>query len=126
MRAHLSAGGSEHDYDGQIGEVLASSPDGRDGMWPAEQVRDILESMGNSKLEEGLLRGRINRRGITTRGVFDGGVQEVDLAASYRDHSRRMNARWPRTAGILRILAEDYEREAFREDNEAERFGTQE
>lgn len=126
VRAHLSAGGSEHDYDGQIGEVLASSPDGRDGMWPAEQVRDILESMGNSKLEEGLLRGRINRRGITTRGVFDGGVQEVDLAASYRDHSRRMNARWPRTAGILRILAEDYEREAFREDNEAERFGTQE
>ena len=125
VRARLSLDGSERDYDGQIGEVLASSPDGKDGMWPAEEVRDILESRGNPQLEAGLLRGRVNRRGVTSRGLFDGGLQEAALAQSYREHARRMNARWPRTASILSRLAKEYEGEALREDIEAERRGVQ-
>ena len=126
VRTCLCVDGSERDYDGQIGEILASSPEGKDGMWPAEEVRDILESMGNPKLEAGLLRGRVNRRGVTSRGLFDGGLQEAALAQSYREHARRMNARWPRTAAILSRLAKDYECEALHEDIEAERRGVQE
>ena len=125
VRTRLSVDGSERDYDGQIGEILASSPEGKDGMWPAEEVRDILESRGNPQLEAGLLRGRVNRRGVTSRGLFDGGLQEAALAQSYREHARRMNARWPRTAAILSRLAQDYECEALREDIEAERRGVQ-
>ena len=125
VRTRLSVDGSERDYDGQIGEILASSPDGKDGMWPAEEVRDVLESRGNPQLEAGLLRGRVNRRGVTSRGLFDGGLQEAALAQSYREHARRMNARWPRTAAILCKLAKEYEGEALREDIEAERRGGQ-
>ena len=125
VRTRLSVDGSERDYDGQIGEILASSPDGKDGMWPAEEVRGVLESRGNPQLEAGLLRGRVNRRGVTSRGLFDGGLQEAALAQSYREHARRMNARWPRTAAILCRLAKEYEGEALREDIEAERRGGQ-
>ena len=125
VRTRLNADGHERDYDGQIGGVLASSPDGKDGMWPAEELRDILESLRNPKLEEGLFRGRLNRRGVTIRGIFEGGMQETSLAARYREDARRMNAQWPRTAGILNRLAEDYEREALREDPEAEQWGDQ-
>lgn len=126
VRTRFNADSCERDYDGQIGEVLACSPDGKDGTWPAEEVRVILETLKNSRLEAGMIRGRLNRRGVSSRGVFDGGVQEVALAERYREHSHRMNARWPRTAGILWGLAEDYEREAFREDVEAEQRGSQE
>ena len=94
-------------------------------MWPAEEVRGVLESRGNPQLEAGLLRGRLNRRGVTSRGLFDGGLQEAALAQSYREHARRMNARWPRTAAILCRLAQEYEGEALREDIEAERRGGQ-
>ena len=125
VRTRLSVDGSERDYDGQIGEILASSPDGKDGMWPAEEVRDILVSRGNPQLEAGLLRGHVNRRGVTSRGLFDGGIQEAALSQSYREHARRMNARWPRTASILSRLAKEYEGEALREDIEAERRGAQ-
>lgn len=123
VRTRLSVEGSERDYDGQIGEVLASSPDGKDGMWPAEEVRDLIESLRNLKMEAGLRRGRVNRRGVTSRGVFDGGTQEAALAEHYRENARRMNARWPRTAAILSILAKEYEGEALREDIEAEQRG---
>lgn len=125
VRTRLNADGNERDYDGQIGGVLASSPDGKDGMWPAEELRDILESLRNPKLEAGLFRGRLNRRGVTIRGIFEGGMQETSLAARYREDARRMNAQWPRTAAILNSLAEDYEREALREDTEAEQWGDQ-
>lgn len=106
--------------DTQIGKVLASSPDGSDGMWPAEEVRDLLEDTKSRDLEQGMVTGRYNRRGGTTRGVLDGGAQEWSLARRYREHSRKMSARWPRAAAVLGGLAEDYEREAELEDERAE------
>lgn len=124
-RRRLRDNGGERDYDGCIGEVLASSPDGKDGMWPAEAVRDLVESLRNPKLERGLFRGRLNRRGVAIRGIYEGGTQETGLATRYRTHARKMDARWPRTAALLRVLAEDYENEADRENAEAEQLGDQ-
>lgn len=124
-RQLLRAEGGERDYDGYIGEVLASSPEGNDGMWPVEAVRDLIESLKNPKLESGLVRGRLNRRGVAIRGVYEGGAQEIGLAVRYLAHSREMNTRWPRTAALLRVLAEDYESEADRENAESEQLGDQ-
>ena len=125
VRQLLRADGGERDYDGLIGEVLASSPDGKDGMWPVEAVRDLIESLKNPRLECGLFRGRLNRRGVTFRGVYEGGDQEAGLAARYRAQAREMDARWPRTAALLRGLAEKYEKEADQENAEAEQLGDQ-
>ncbi len=124
-RRLLRAEGGGRDYDGQIGEVLASSPDGTDGMWPAEAVRDLIESSRSPGLEKGLFRGRSNRRGVVIRGVYEGGAQETGLAARYLIHAHAMNTRWPRTAAILRALAKDCEQEVVRQNIEAEQRGDQ-
>jgi hypothetical protein len=106
--------------DEVIGQSFAYSPTGSDDIWPAESVRDLLESIGSRELENGIILGRLNSRGVTTRGVYDGGDQERTLANQYRDWSARTKAKWPRTARVLRSIAESYERDAQREDIEAE------
>lgn len=125
VRTRFNADSCERDYDGQIGEVLSCSPDGKDGMWPAEEVRVILETLKSSRLEAGMIRGRLNRRGVTSRGVFVGGRQENAVADSYWDNARKTNARSPRTAAMHTVLAQEYERDALREDTRAERRGAQ-
>lgn len=106
--------------DELIGQAFAHSPAGSDGVWPAEPVRDILEHIGSRELENGLVIGRLNSLGVTSRGVYDGGDQERTLAAQYRNGSDSTKATWPRTARVLRAIAESYERDAYREDLKAE------
>jgi hypothetical protein len=106
--------------DEVIGQAFAHSPAGDDGTWPAEPVRDMLEAIGSRELENGLVIGRLNSRGVTSRGVYDGGDQERTLAAKYRSGSNSTKATWPRTSRVLRAIAESYERDAKREDLEAE------
>jgi excisionase family DNA binding protein len=106
--------------DEQVGQLLSGSPPGRDSVWPAEPVRELIEDLGSTHLEQGLQVGRLNSRGVTTRGVYDGGRQERALAAQYADWAERVE-RWPRTSRLLRELAEDYKRDARMEDERASR-----
>ena len=53
--------------DEQIGQVLSQSPPGTDDIWPAEPVREIVETIGSTSVEAGLHTGVINNRGITAR-----------------------------------------------------------
>jgi hypothetical protein len=108
--------------DEQIGQVLASSPIGTDGVWPAEPVREIIENIGNVRLDTGLHIGKTNKRGITTRGFFDGGDQERELEKKYREMATKISTRWPRTARVLRDIADSYQHVARRHDSEAERI----
>ena len=55
--------------DELIGECFALSPPGTDDVWPAEPVRDLIESIGSHELESGFIIGRRNSRGVTSRGV---------------------------------------------------------
>lgn len=106
--------------DELIGQTFAHSPEGTDGAWPAEPVRDLLETIGSRDLESGVVIGKRNSRGITTRGVYDGGQQERDLAQQYREWSGMVRSKWPRTSRILRDLADSYERDARHEDVRAD------
>jgi hypothetical protein len=106
--------------DELIGEAFAYSPVGDDGAWPAEPLRDLLEVIGSRELENGIVLGKLNSRGFTTRNVYEGGHQERQIAQQYREWSKITRTRWPRTARILRDLADSYERQARREDLEAE------
>lgn len=108
--------------DEQIGQVLASSPVGADGVWPAEPVREIIENIGNARLDTGLHTGEINKRGVTSRGIFDGGDQERELEKKYREMAAKISTRWPRTARVLRGIADSYQQDARRHDSEAERM----
>jgi excisionase family DNA binding protein len=106
--------------DEQIGQVLAASPPGNDTIWPAEPVRDILEAIGSPSIETGVHVGAVSDRGVTSRGVYEGGQQERALAARYRQWAKQTAGSWPRTARVLRGLAETYERQAQHNDAQAE------
>jgi len=116
--AHRASVGDE-----QIGEVLAASPPGADGIWPAEAVRDIIDGLVNQRIETGLHIGLVNRRGVTSRGMFEGGDQERDLESQYRGWAAQIAVTWPRTARVLRGIADAYRIDAAWHDGHAEQRG---
>lgn len=106
--------------DEQVGQVLAASPQGADGVWPAEPVRDIIENIGSRHLITGIHVGVVNSSGVTSRGIYDGGTIERERARGYRAGAVATAGRWPRTSRMLRDLADDYERDARRADARAD------
>ncbi len=104
-----------------IGHALAHSPADPDGGWPPLEVRDLLEDLQNDEIENGLQTEVYNKRGATSRGPEDGGHQERELAAKYQAAAERFADEWPRTAAVLRAIAQGYEHDARRNDAEAER-----
>lgn len=121
-RAGLAAAKRSTIGDVCIGEVLSGAPLGTDDVWPAEAVREIIEAVRSKKLEEGLFVGRLNARGVTSRGVYEGGQQERALADQYRSWAERVQSRWWRTGQLLHGLADSYLADARREDASAERM----
>lgn len=119
-RLNLSDTGRSDIGDELIGQAFRTSPVGQDGAWPAEPLRDLVEAIGSRELENGIALGKMNSGGVTWRGVYDGGQQERTLAKQYREWSKSTRASWPRTARILRDLADSFDRLARREDLEAE------
>ena len=112
--------------DDMIGQLLSRAPVGDDGIWPCEPVRELLEQINSQNMGNGFAVGTRNRRGVTSRGVFDGGTQERTLSGEYRRQANEIGARWPTTAGLLRRIAESYEHDAQWHDRDAEerdRFG---
>ena len=112
--------------DDMIGQLLSKAPVGDDGIWPCEPVRELLEQINSQSMGNGFAVGTRNRRGVTSRGVFDGGAQERTLSGEYRIQANEIGARWPTTAGLLRRIAESYEHDAQWHDRDAEerdRFG---
>lgn len=103
-----------------IGQTFANAPVDADEIWPPVAIRDLIESIKSRELENGLISGRLNCRGFTWRGVYDGGSQERTLAEQYKQWSLAVRVCWPRTARILRAIADSYERYAFDEEQSAQ------
>lgn len=106
----------------QIGEVLAHAPEDPDGTFPTLPVRDVLESAPDDRLGRGFTIGLSNKRGITSRGLTEGGKQEYDLAAKFESWAAAVQATHPRTAAALRDMVDSYRDEGRRNDEEARRF----
>lgn len=106
----------------QLGEVLAHAPEDPDGTFPTQPVRDLLESAPNDRLSRGFATGVFNKRGVTSRGMTDGGQQEYALAAKYAAWAEKVQATHPRTAAALRALADGYREDGRRNDEEVRRF----
>jgi len=100
--------------------MLAHAPEGSDGIWPDFAVREVIERLASESLELGVHVGVMNRRGVVSRSIGEGGAQERDLATRYRQQADKLTMNWPRTAAVLYGLAQDYEHQAHREDLEAE------
>lgn len=105
-----------------IGHVFYYAPADDDGAWPPAAIRDILEDLQSDQLDDGLETKIYNSRGVTSRGLEEGGKQEIKLAEEYKASADRFRDRWPRTATLLDQVARSYENEARRNEASAERF----
>jgi hypothetical protein len=105
-----------------IGQVLGHTPPDADGTWPGVVVRDLLEELQLDHVDTGLYLQIVNSRGVTTRGLEDGGDQELILAAEYRAKAESLADSAPRVAGLFRRIAASYESDARRNEEDAERF----
>jgi hypothetical protein len=108
--------------DDQIGTYLSRCPEGSDGIWPHEAVRNVIERVRSAELDSGIQIGRFNSRGITSRAPFEGGQQERKLTEIYEENAKKIEFIQPRTACILRDLARSYGRDAKRIDDDVELF----
>ena len=115
-----SAAGRRAMAEQYIGRVLRYTPSGGDGVWPHEAVRDLLESVKNPNIEKGLEIEIYNSRGVVSRDPMEGGHGERQLGNQYAGWAAALGGRWTRIREVLRRVAEQYEREAYAEDGEAE------
>lgn len=117
VRALGRSHGRIESADYSIGELLAKAPPGKDGIWPCEGVRQVLDAVASQDIARGLSIGRYNLRGAQWRGA--GGQQERDLATQYRGWAKAVAFQWPFTAKFLEQLAHTYDREAVWHDTDA-------
>jgi hypothetical protein len=103
--------------DSQIGQILSYSPPSADDSWPCREVRDLLEEIQSSRIERGMEIGKLNQRGVVTRGK--GGRQEWKLAEEFRQLADQVRTEWPRSGAVLDSIAEHYEYEAKKWDEAA-------
>lgn len=107
--------------DEKIGHLLAHAPeDPEDSGWPHRAVRNVIEKLASEDIDRGLMIERFNMRGTFCRAVDEGGDQERALANQYHGWAKISRTRWPRTARVLKAIAENWEEWARREDLEAE------
>jgi addiction module HigA family antidote len=109
--------GREEIAESQIGQLLAHSPNGSDGVWPHEAVREVLEDLGTDGVANGMMIGRQNERGAVWRG--SGGDQERVLVKQYKEGAAAVAAAYPFTARLLNGLARSYDNEAAWHDDRA-------
>lgn len=100
-----------------LGKLLAKAPEGENGMWPCQEVCEVMEEISSSEIAKGFLVGVYNSRGVHWRG--DGGEQERELALKYHTWAERINFDYPYVGAILEDIARSYKNEANWHDSEA-------
>lgn len=102
--------------DDYIGQLFATTPIGADFARPCQPVRHVIEAIATEALSDGLICGIRNSRGTAFRG--SGGEQERVLAEKYRLQAEAIMIDAPFTAGVLTQVAQSYEYEARRWDED--------
>lgn len=122
VRELLAQTGRLDPGEAYIGQVFAfAKADGDGATWPCRPVRDFLENNSSEVIDRNFGVAIYNKRGVTSRGMTDGGVQERSLAEQYEGYAANITDEWPRTARLLRKVAEGYRNEARQHDEEAQR-----
>ena len=96
--------------------MLSASPHDPDGTWPCAAIREVIEDLASTELERGLRMGvRVVMKDPST-----GGAAERALAEEYDGFAVAVRAGYPRTARMLRQIADSYRHEASLEDFQSE------
>lgn len=101
-----------------IGRTIAHAAE-IDGVWPPREVAKVVERLRSADVEHAIMIERFNMRGVYVKDLFEGGLQERNLAAKYRGWADA-NGLFPRTKSMLTAIAERWDRDATEADLEAE------
>lgn len=101
--------------DRAIGQLFAAAPIGKDGVWPCESVRDILEEISSKEIALGLLTGLYNSRGASFRPP--GGDEERELSTKYSGWSGAISFTHPYLSNVLNNIADSLNRDAEWQDS---------
>ena len=106
--------------DQYIGQILSRAQADEDGIEPCTAVCEAMERVGSQDIASGFTIGTFNAREVATRAIGEGGRQERELAEKYRSWARHRSPHYPFVGGILVGIANDYDRQALREDDKAQ------
>jgi hypothetical protein len=97
----------------QIGHMLAFAPPDPDGLWVHAAIAAALDAKDAAEMRDAFATGLFNRRGVHG---FSQGAEEKGYSEVYRKNADALaNRSFHRVAGVVRGLAESYERDAERE-----------
>jgi len=102
----------------RIGKILAHYPEGAE-IWPPEPICEIIDTINSRNLNDGFSETTHNKRSFSSRGPFDGGTREKNLAAYFKELAIKVAVKYPITSSILENISKGYERDAIKEDNSA-------
>lgn len=106
--------------DSCIGQLLAKYSE--DSPYrPERTIFQVIEDINTEELKEGYSVGMYNKRGVTTRGTFDGGGIERDRAEYFGELASSLMCDYPNVAGIFQQLQVVYGELANSHDEMAER-----
>ena len=101
----------------ELGRLFAYSPIGKDGYYPHESVRDIIEELADDRLRSSYVSAECNKRGIYSP---DAGRTEKVMALKYKEHADGVRTIYPETAKIYDSLYESYYYQSEAERRRAE------
>jgi hypothetical protein len=105
--------------DQLIGQVLAHAPmSPKDGAWPHEAVRHVIEALASPQVELGIRIERINMRGAFCKAFGEGGDQERAFAQQAKEWALA-SLDFARTYAMLELIAQKWVEDAERADTEA-------
>jgi hypothetical protein len=116
----LAAENNRQDITDQlIGQVLAHAPMSlKDGAWPHEAVRHVIETLASSQVELGIRIERVNMRGVFCKSLGEGGDQERAFAQQAQEWAQA-SLDFVRTHAMLELIARKWLEDAERADTEA-------
>jgi len=88
-----------------LGRLFAYSPVGKDGYYPHEAVRKIIEDISEDNLRASYRTAEINKRGVYSP---DAGKTEKEMALKYKENAEEIRILYPESAKIYDDLYNSY------------------
>jgi len=106
--------------DAYIATVLAQYPE-KDMSWPPDAICRTIENIGTGSIKSNFYSAVYNKRGSSSRSVFEGGAREWEISAYFKELASKKAASFPQLATIFESLVRTYEQEAKSEDERAKK-----
>lgn len=101
----LETQGQRYLFTPKLGKLFACSPNGSDGTFPHECIRQQIEEIGDNELIESFAVSLFNKRGVFN---MTGGKEELILAQKYRQMKEQCEIRYPKTSKAFSLVSEHY------------------